>query len=106
VLTETLKPDKTHSCGCLSTLSLKSSPASVHLTDVQLMQCPVGFLPRRVLQVRGEFQQFVTELGMRSVLADFLAEFIKELNPGITAFWRASFEFLLEKRNQVFLIHL
>jgi hypothetical protein len=103
---DNLNPDKTLSCGCPSTLSSKSCPASVHLTDIELVQRPVRFLPRRVLEVRGEFQQFVTELGVRRMLPDLLAEFIEELDPGVTAFRRARLELLLEKRNKMILVHL
>ena len=75
-------------CGGLSAPTLKSSPASVHLTDIEHMQRPVGFLPRRVFEVRGELQQFVTELGMGRLFPDLFAEFIEKLDPGVAAFRR------------------
>ena len=92
--------------GGFSALALRSSPASVHLTDIELMQCPVVFLLRRMLEVRGELQQFVTELGMGRLLRDLLAEFVEKLHPGVAAFRRAVAKFLLQKRNQVFPVHL
>ncbi|MGY2896520.1 hypothetical protein [Deinococcus sp. UYEF24] len=68
------------------------------------MKRPVSFIPRCVLEVRSELQQFMTELGVRGVFSDLLTELVEELDPGVAAFRLTVLELLLEKGNQVILI--